>query len=36
VKLKDEEADARRNPVSSRPESVRSGKTIRQISRGKR
>jgi DNA ligase D-like protein (predicted 3'-phosphoesterase) len=34
VKLKDEEADARRNPVSSRPESVRSGKTIRQIARG--
>lgn len=34
VKLKDEEADARRNPVSSKPESVRSGKTIRQIARG--
>jgi DNA ligase D-like protein (predicted 3'-phosphoesterase) len=36
VKLKDEEADARRNPVSSQPESVRSGKTIRQITRGPR
>ena len=31
VKLKDEEADARRNPVSSQPESVRSGRTIRQV-----
>jgi DNA ligase D-like protein (predicted 3'-phosphoesterase) len=33
VKLKDQEADARRNPVSSQPESVRSGRTIRQVAR---
>jgi DNA ligase D-like protein (predicted 3'-phosphoesterase) len=36
VKLKDEEADARRNPVSSQPESVRSGRTIRQVAKGSR
>jgi DNA ligase D-like protein (predicted 3'-phosphoesterase) len=34
VKLKDEEADARRNPVSSQPKSVRSGRTIRQVAKG--
>jgi DNA ligase D-like protein (predicted 3'-phosphoesterase) len=31
VKLKDEEADARRNPVSTQPESVTSGRTIEQV-----
>ena len=31
MKMKDEEADARRNPVSSQPESVLSGKTIEEI-----
>jgi hypothetical protein len=31
VKTRDEEADARRNPVNSRPESVLSGKTIEAI-----
>jgi DNA ligase D-like protein (predicted 3'-phosphoesterase) len=31
VKLKDEAADARRNPVSSRPESVLSGKTVEEL-----
>ena len=31
VKLKDEEADARRNPVSSQPESVKTGRTIEQV-----
>ena len=31
VKTRDEEADARRNPVSSRPESVLSGKTIEEV-----
>jgi DNA ligase D-like protein (predicted 3'-phosphoesterase) len=36
VKLKDEEADARRNPVSSQPKSVRSGRTIRQVARESR
>jgi DNA ligase D-like protein (predicted 3'-phosphoesterase) len=31
VKMDDEEADARRNPVSTEPESVKSGKTIEEI-----
>lgn len=31
VKMKDEHADARRNPVSTEPESVISGRTIEQI-----
>jgi DNA ligase D-like protein (predicted 3'-phosphoesterase) len=31
VKKKDEEADARRNPVSTQPESVVSGRTIEQV-----
>ena len=31
MKRKDEEADARRNPVSTQPESVVSGKTIEEI-----
>lgn len=33
VKMKDEEADARRNPVSTQTKSVVSGKTIKQISK---
>jgi DNA ligase D-like protein (predicted 3'-phosphoesterase) len=33
VKTRDEEADARRNPVSSRPESVLSGKTVEEVLR---
>jgi ATP-dependent DNA ligase len=36
VKLKDETADARRNPVSTQPRSVRSGRTIREVRRGAR
>jgi DNA ligase D-like protein (predicted 3'-phosphoesterase) len=35
VKTRDDEADARRNPVSSRPESVLSGKTIEQLQQGR-
>jgi DNA ligase D-like protein (predicted 3'-phosphoesterase) len=31
IKMRDEYADARRNPVSTQPESVLSGKTIQQI-----
>jgi DNA ligase D-like protein (predicted 3'-phosphoesterase) len=31
VKLKDEKADARRNPVSTQPESVLSGRTIEDV-----
>ncbi len=31
VKMDDEEADARRNPVSTEPESVISGKTIEEL-----
>jgi DNA ligase D-like protein (predicted 3'-phosphoesterase) len=31
VKRRDEEADARRNPVSTQPESVLSGRTIEQV-----
>src|ERR687888_340890 len=31
VKMDDEGADRRRNPVSTQPESVRSGKTVEQI-----
>jgi DNA ligase D-like protein (predicted 3'-phosphoesterase) len=34
VKLKDEAADARRNPVSTQPESVLSGRTIADLRRG--
>jgi DNA ligase D-like protein (predicted 3'-phosphoesterase) len=34
VKTRDELADARRNPVSSRPESVLSGKTIEELQGG--
>lgn len=32
VKMKDDHADARRNPVSTEPKSVLTGRTIRQIS----
>jgi DNA ligase D-like protein (predicted 3'-phosphoesterase) len=31
VKMDDEQADARRKPVKTQPESVRSGRTIRQV-----
>ena len=31
IKRRDEEADARRNPVSTQPESVLSGRTVEQI-----
>jgi DNA ligase D-like protein (predicted 3'-phosphoesterase) len=31
IKMRDEHADARRNPVSSQPESVLSGKTIKEL-----
>lgn len=31
VKKKDEHADARRNPVSTEPESVKTGRTVRQV-----
>lgn len=31
VKMKDEEADARRNPESTQPESVKSGRTVKQV-----
>lgn len=34
VKLRDDGADARRNPVSSEPESVRSGRTIEDVAAG--
>ena len=33
IKMRDEYADARRNPVSSQPESVLTGRTIRKIAR---
>jgi DNA ligase D-like protein (predicted 3'-phosphoesterase) len=31
IKLRDEEADARRNPVSTQPESVKTGRTIEEV-----
>src|SRR3954447_11045757 len=34
VKMRDDEADARRNPVSSQPESVLSGRTVDEVARG--
>jgi DNA ligase D-like protein (predicted 3'-phosphoesterase) len=34
MKRRDEEADARRNPVSSQPESVLSGRTIEEVREG--
>jgi DNA ligase D-like protein (predicted 3'-phosphoesterase) len=36
VKMRDEYADARRNPVNSQPESVKSGRTLEQLARGKK
>lgn len=36
IKVDDAEADARRNPVSTQPESVRSGKTLAAIARENR
>lgn len=33
IKMDDEAADARRNPVSSQPKSVKSGRTMKQIAR---
>jgi ATP-dependent DNA ligase len=34
VKVRDEDADARRNPVSTQPESVLSGRTIEDVAAG--
>jgi DNA ligase D-like protein (predicted 3'-phosphoesterase) len=34
VKVRDDEADARRNPVSTQPESVLTGRTIEQVAEG--
>jgi DNA ligase D-like protein (predicted 3'-phosphoesterase) len=34
IKMRDDEADARRNPVSTRPESVLSGRTLEEIAAG--
>ena len=34
MKRRDEEADARRNPVSSQPRSVKSGRTIEEVAAG--
>ncbi len=34
IKRRDEGADARRNPVSTQPESVRSGRTIEEVAAG--
>ena len=31
IKMKDQEADARRNPVSTQPESIKTGRTIEEI-----
>jgi DNA ligase D-like protein (predicted 3'-phosphoesterase) len=36
IKMRDEEADARRNPVSTEPGSVLSGKTLEEIEKDKR
>jgi DNA ligase D-like protein (predicted 3'-phosphoesterase) len=36
VKKRDEQADARRNPVSTQPESVKSGKTVEELRRSSR
>ena len=33
IKRRDEGADARRNPVSTQPESVKSGRTVKQVAR---
>jgi hypothetical protein len=34
VKMKDSEADARRRPVSTQPESVLTGRTVEEVARG--
>ena len=34
MKRKDEEADARRNPVNTEPQSVVSGRTIEEVASG--
>jgi DNA ligase D-like protein (predicted 3'-phosphoesterase) len=36
IKRRDEEADARRNPVGSQPRSVLSGRTIEEVAEGKK
>jgi DNA ligase D-like protein (predicted 3'-phosphoesterase) len=36
IKRRDEKADARRNPVSTQPESVKSGKTLEELKRSSR
>jgi DNA ligase D-like protein (predicted 3'-phosphoesterase) len=36
VKVRDDAADARRNPVSTQPESVLTGRTIEQVAAGQR
>jgi DNA ligase D-like protein (predicted 3'-phosphoesterase) len=36
VKVRDDAADARRNPVSTQPESVLTGRTIEQVAAGER
>jgi DNA ligase D-like protein (predicted 3'-phosphoesterase) len=36
VKKRDEKADARRNPVSTQPQSVKSGRTIEELKRSSR
>jgi hypothetical protein len=33
IKMRDDEADARRDPVSTEPKSVLSGKTLEEMSR---
>ena len=34
IKMRDDAADARRNPVSTEPESVLSGRTVEQVAEG--
>jgi DNA ligase D-like protein (predicted 3'-phosphoesterase) len=36
VKMRDEYADGRRNPVNTQPKSVKSGRTLEQLARGKK
>jgi hypothetical protein len=33
IKMRDDEADARRNPVSTEPKSATTGRTLKQIAR---
>jgi hypothetical protein len=35
IKRRDERADARRNPQSTQPESIKSGRTLEQVAAGK-